>query len=154
MNAHRRHSHYFLKGTLSLFFIFIILFIFGTDIAFAKRPKSVHLLTTERVKLAEITSVDEKQKIILLREGTSTVIVGYYSLKTLFYLGTGELTTEDILKTGNLVYIFSSSRNMAYTADVDKVILKNKSKLSRDTEKSRASIFLSRLFDDSNSNGD
>jgi hypothetical protein len=96
-----------------------------------------------RVKLGEIQNIEASEHQFALRLSSSTTITAHYSETTEFYTGTGEQVDSTSLHEGYFAYIFGNISSSTTSMKVEKVVYKNKSKLTRKSQKAPSNSLIS-----------
>lgn len=111
-------------------FIISSCFIFSLDVVSVLGAQSLQKEGIIRVRLGELVKVDSQKEILVLVSDAESLAV-YYDSRTLFFLGNEEEISLDDLKKGSMLYIFGSIDGTSSMTHIEKIIVKNNSKLSR-----------------------
>lgn len=87
---------------------------------------------TERVKMGEVIAINYESNQITIKAFT-TYILGTYDTETLFYLGSGKITGSQNIKLGQIIYLFGIVSKVNTDIKINKVVIRNTSKLLRKT---------------------
>lgn len=128
MRVYFYHSIRF--GTWSLLLVGISMFAMPLQ-TYAGKVISIQEIPRQ-VKLGEISLISKGGSTFFVQTSSNT-ITSYYDRETMFYTGAGDVTTSEILQPGVTVYIFGIFDEVRGSMNVEKVVLKNKSKLARKT---------------------
>lgn len=101
-----------------------------------------------QVRLGEVEGTSLENYLFFVAT-SSTTLTAYYDTKTTFFNGAGDVVTSEIIQPGAIVYIFGIMDKARNSMNVEKVVIKNKSKLARKTIHSvRNNSLLSRFINE------
>ncbi len=86
----------------------------------------------ERVKMGEVVAIDYDTSHITIKAST-TYIVGEYTEETLLYHGSGAVISKHNIQLGQIVYLFGIVSNTTTDIKINKIVVRNTSKLLRKT---------------------
>jgi hypothetical protein len=104
-----------------------------------------------QVRLGEVVQVSTLDSLLVISTGTSTII-GHYNDTTHIYFGTTESALISDIQEGSMIYLFGITSATNSSMSIEKIVIKNKSKLMRKSQKVPWDNFISRLLFDRNEN--
>lgn len=93
----------------------------------------------ERVKMGEVIAIDVAKKQLTINAST-TLIIGECDSHTLFFLGSGKEVAISDISVGQVVYLFGIVSSTSTDMKIQKVVLRNSSRLSRKTSTTSAAV--------------